>query len=294
MSDTATGPMTGPMTLRQLLVTLALDFKIFEDPKSEARHLLFDAMDMDLSELLLRGDDQVPPEDFARVQRWKAERLKGIPLAYISGKKGFYKTEFIVRPGVLVPRPETELVVEMALARMNEAKSVADFGCGSGCIGLSLLQELPAAKLVSVDLSAVACEVTLANARNMDLAARTEVMNASVEEFAGDQSRVDEGFHLVVANPPYIAPGDTNVQKSVHDYEPHAALYAADEGLAALRSWTGVAMKVLKPRGVFVTEIGAGQSAAVQEIIREAGFQDIQVSRDLNNIERVISAMKPG
>lgn len=282
--------MTG-VTLRRLLANLASDFAQFEDPKSEARHLLFEAMDMDLSELLLRGDDEVPPEDFARIESWKAERLKGIPLAYLSGKKGFYKNEFAVRPGVLIPRPETELVIEVALERAPNALEIADFGCGSGCIGLSLLKELPLANLIAVDQSPVACEVCALNAGTLGIMNRTSVVNKSVEQwFEARQGALD----LIVANPPYIAAGDSRVQKSVHEFEPHEALYAGDEGLAAIRSWTGVAIKTLKAKGLFITEIGAGQSAEVQEIMRAVGFQDIRTHRDLNNIERVISAMKPG
>lgn len=278
------------MTIRQLLADLSSAFSTFEDPKLEARHLMLEAMDMDLSEMILRGDDPVPQVDRAKIEMWKLERLKGMPLAYLTGRKAFFKSEFIVRPGVLVPRPETELVVETALLRLSGARYIADFGCGSGCIGLSLLQEWSQAKLLAIDQSKVATEVTRENALKLHLLERVEFVNKSVEEW--DRQDGPVGFDLVVANPPYIAVGDPRVQKSVHDFEPHEALYASDEGLAAIREWLRVAFVHLRPGGLCVMEIGSGQSKQVQAIMTELGFQEIQVTKDLNQIERVISALR--
>jgi release factor glutamine methyltransferase len=270
------------MTVRQLLAVLSSAFHSFEDPKSEARHLLMEALSLDLNGLILNGDNPVSPVDAAKAEMWKLERLKGMPLAYLCGRKAFYKSEFIVRPGVLVPRPETELVVTTALERAPAAKRILDLGCGSGCIGLSLLKELPGAKLVAVDRSSAACEVTRENAVKLHLSERVEIVNKPAEDWDSDGP-----FDLIVANPPYIAAGDERVQKSVHDHEPHEALYAADEGLAAIRSWTKIASRL---GGTAVFEIGSGQSARVREIMAEAGFEDIRTARDLQNIERVISA----
>lgn len=281
------------MTLRQLLAELASAFHEFEDPKLEARHLLMEAMDMDLNEMILRGDDEVLPVDRAKVEMWRLERMKGMPLAYLAGHKAFYKSDFIVRPGVLVPRPETELVVETALVRAPRTKSLADFGCGSGCIGLSLLGEWPEAKLFALDKSATAVEVTRENAVKLHLLERVEIVNKSVEDWDWNGLSSQE-FDLVVANPPYIAKDDPDVQPSVREHEPYEALFVEDGGLAAFRTWSYAAFKHLRPGGVVVFEIGRGQDAAVAEILHQCGFRNLQTKHDLNQIARVISGEKPG
>lgn len=280
------------MILRQQLAELAAAFQQFEDPKLEARHLLMEAMDMDLSEMILRGDDPVPQIDRAKIEMWKLERLKGVPLAYLCGHKDFYKSRFIVRPGVLVPRPETELVVETSLARSAKPTKIADLGCGSGCIGLSLLKEIPAASLIAIDKSPTACEVTRENAMKLHLSERVEIVNKSVEEWDNSSEASAHGLDLIVANPPYIALRDERVQKSVHDFEPHEALYAADQGLATIREWIRISWLHLRPGGVVVMEIGSGQSGEVREIMSATGFENIQAASDLNGIERVVSATK--
>lgn len=274
------------MTLREQLGELAGAFKNFEDPKMEARHLMMAALGLDLNGLILNGDRALAPIDRAKIEMWKLERLKGMPLAYLSGHKAFFKSDFLIRQGVLVPRPETELVVTTALELAPEAKRILDLGCGSGCIGLSLLKEIPGSRLTAIDQSALACEVTRENAVKLHLLERVEIVNRSVEEWDWN-AETSEPYDLVVANPPYIAHGDGRVQKSVHDFEPHDALYAADEGLAAIRSWVRTASRV---GNQIVMEIGSGQSEKVMEIMAEAGFEEIRAARDLQNIERVISA----
>lgn len=213
-----------------------------------------------------------------------------MPLAYLAGKKGFYKHEFLVERGVLIPRPETELVVEVALQRANEktVRNLADFGCGSGCIGLSLLRELPEATLWSIDSSVKACGLTAKNAVNLGVDERVFVHNKNVSDWKPKQA-----LDLIVANPPYIAIGDVRVQSHVHQYEPHDALYSGVDGLDAVREWTGKAFAWLNKAGIFVSEIGAGQSTRVVEIMKDAGFEQIEVARDLAGIERVISGVKP-
>lgn len=275
------------MTLAQVFSELTLAFKNFEDPQLEARHLLLEALKIDLNYLVLRRETEVAQLDLDRIKSWREQRLQGMPLAYLSGRKSFYKSEFIVKPGVLVPRPETEFVVETALNLKNNARKIADLGCGSGCIGLSLLKELPQAQLVSVDISEVAIEVTRENARSLGLSERATVVQSDVEKWSPETE-----FDLVVGNPPYIARGDAQVQTSVHRFEPHEALYAADQGLAALRNWSTKAWQHLRPDGVIVFEFGSGQSRSVQEIMSKSGFQNIQIVKDLNGIERVAAGTK--
>ena len=227
------------------------------------------------------------------IQAWAAERIRGVPLAYLTGKKGFYKSEFHVRPGVLIPRPETEHVLEIALARVRAqnltVRNLADLGCGSGCLGLSLLQELTAAHLWAIDRSAVACAVTTQNAGALNLLPNVTVIH---EDVAAWQPKTE--FELIVANPPYIADHDPAVQRSVHDFEPHEALYSGADGLEAIRQWSTWGLCHLVCGGVLVCEIGAGHKRVVQEIIGQLGFEAVNFAQDLSGRDRVISAIKAG
>jgi release factor glutamine methyltransferase len=239
-----------------------------ESPDLEARHLVAAA------------------ENEMQARDWAARRLKGEPLAYLTGTKGFYKYEFAVAAGVLIPRPESEHVVEVALKRKPGAKTIADLGAGSGCIGLSLVSELEDAHLWSVDASDRACQTVSLNSIDLAVDDRVTVIYKNVEDWQPTRR-----FDLVVANPPYIAVGDKNVQKSVHDFEPHAALYSGAEGLDAIRSWSAWAAGHLEDGGIFVCEIGTGQSPHVLDIMRNRGFVDLQVTRDLAGHDRVVSGM---
>lgn len=232
-------------------------------------------------------NEELTGEILERARRWSLERAKGVPLAYLTGKRGFYKSDFFVEIGVLIPRPESELIVETAIARSANVKSIADLGCGSGCLGLSLLLELPAAKLYAVDISPIAGRVTQRNAIALALHDRMEMVSQSVESYIPKIK-----FDLVVANPPYIALGDANVQASVHRYEPHEALYSGPDGLEAIRAWSQWSSRNLVIGGVFVCEIGAGQSRWAQDIIGKLDFEKILVGKDLAGTLRVISAVK--
>ena len=227
------------------------------------------------------------PDLIAKVEAWAVRRIRGEPLAYLSGKKGFYKSEFFVESGVLVPRPETEHVVEVALERGHDVRYLADLGCGSGCLGLSLLHELPQAKLYAVDLNPKACAVTTRNAQAMNLIERVQVLQQSVEQWQ-PLFLLD----LVVANPPYIAQDDPDVQPSVRDFEPSEALFSGRDGLDAIRLWTRWASHFLAPGGLWVCEFGAGQTESVREIMAQLPFAQVQIHRDLSGKERVVSAIK--
>lgn len=240
-----------------------------EQPDFEARRLI--------------SESETPEQ----AREWAKRRLNGEPLAYLSGTKGFYKYEFSVGPGVLVPRPETEHVVEVALKRKPTASTIADLGSGSGCIGLSLVSDLPEARLWAVEASDKACQTTAQNAEDLAVDDRVTVIFKNAEEWKPSRQ-----FDLIVANPPYIAMGDKAVQKSVHDFEPHAALYSGADGLTAIRAWVPWAFQYLAPGGVFVCEIGTGQSPAVRSIMASSGFTEIEVVSDLAGHDRVVSGVK--
>lgn len=285
------------MTFRQLLDELADKFKNFEEARFEARQLLQEALQLRAVDLLNRETQTVPEADLQRVRQWGEARRRGFPLAYLSGRKGFYKSVFRVTEGVLIPRPETEVLVEALLNRAGSVENLADFGCGSGCIGLSLLLEWPSAHLTAIDASQVACEITRINAIHLGVENRARIFNIPIGmngELSGDDETVikSNSFDVVAANPPYIAEGDSRVQRSVHDFEPHAALYSGRDGLDAVRSWSRCALELLRSGGIFACEIGAGQSAPARAIMTAIGFQDIESHEDLAGIERCLTAKK--
>lgn len=279
------------MTIGEWLnsISKTLEEKNCDQPQMESRFLLQEALGLSSAELVLQSTRAVTETEAERLKAWLEKRAAGVPLAYLSGSKGFYKYEFSVEPGVLIPRPETELVVTAALERAKGVRYLADLGCGSGCIGISLLKEWPKAQLWAVDASKVCCAVTKKNAQKLNLLERVEVVNAEVEKWSPTVL-----LDVIVSNPPYIPEGDPAVEKNVHLYEPHAALYSDKDGLTAIRSWTSFAAKNLRPGGLFVFEFGAGQSQAAQSIMAQAGFEDLRVDRDLAGIDRVISGIKRG
>jgi len=212
-------------------------------------------------------------------------RAAGEPLAYILGYREFYGLRFNVKSGVLIPRPETEFVVEEALRRWPfEGQKILDMGCGSGCIGLTLLKRKVTASLLAIDAEEIPVDVTKQNAELLQLAMRADVRQLAVEKVEGQ-------FDVVVANPPYIAHDDSNVAPDVKKYEPARALFAPENGLECLRLWSEKAAEVLPPGGLLVVEIGAGQEGPVHTILSQS-FRDIEQKRDYSGWVRVISAVK--
>lgn len=280
------------MTLQIVLDELIQSFQNvgLEQPAFEARQLVQDCLHLSFAQLLSQPEREISAEALNRLHEWRDQRLAGVPLAYLSGHKGFYKYEFLIEPGVLIPRPETELVVETALRRIEDRSSMltmADLGCGSGCIGLSLISELSELHLWGVDVSQKACEMTWRNAVELGVESRVKLNCKRVEDWSPGLN-----FDLIVANPPYIAPSDLRVEPHVRKYEPHEALFAGEDGLEAFLNWIPWARRHLSPKGIFVCELGAGQSRVVQDMLARNEFDQIQSERDLAGHERVVSAIK--
>jgi release factor glutamine methyltransferase len=221
-------------------------------------------------------------------------RLRREPVAYIVGTKGFRRIELAVDRRVLVPRPETELLVEVALER--RPGRVLDVGTGSGAIALALADELPEAEIVATDTSPGALAVARANAERLGLAERVRFAPGTVPE--------GESFDLVIANLPYVAERDwAGLEPEVTEWEPRAALLAGEDGLDAyrellapmpegpaecLRPTFSDAPEVLAGTSAIAVEIGAGQAVEVAELMRDAGFAEVEVREDLAGIERVV------
>lgn len=262
----------------------------FDQPQMEARQVAQAVLKWTPADLLVQTDYQLQPSQVKIMEQWSQKRLDGVPLAYLTGLKGFYKNDFLVEPGVLVPRPETEIIIDVALKRKDpeSVKFIADLGCGTGCIGLTLVQEFKGSRLYAIDRALSACTLTAVNATRLNLIDRVHVFHATVMDWQPKHQ-----FDLVVANPPYIALNDPNVQSGVHQHEPHEALYSGATGLESIVEWAERTWDFLRPGGLMVFEMGAGQSSAVRKVIERLGFSEIEFTKDLADIERVVSAIKP-
>ena len=228
---------------------------------------------------------------FSLIQR----RAAGTPTQYLTGKQEFWGLEFEVTPDVLIPRPETEHLIEVTLARIGEARraaqlEIADVGTGSGCIAIALAAELPNARITAIDISVSALAVATRNAALHSVEKRIEFIGSDLFD-AVDPHRK---FDVIVSNPPYVALRDVQtLAVEVREHEPHHALFAGDDGLAAYRALIAQAESRTKDGGHLVLELGFGQFEAVSEQIDPAhGWSRISASMDLAGIPRVLAATR--
>lgn len=248
-----------------------------EDPRLDAEILLAEATGWERARLVADPEAEIPPAATRRFAEMVRRRLRREPVAYILGRRGFRQIELAVDPRVLIPRPESELLVELALEQ--RPRTVLDVGTGSGALALAIAAELPQAEVSATDTSPGALAVAAANAERLGLVGR-------VEFFEGTLPPRDEEFDLVVANLPYVAEGDwRELQREVTEWEPREALLAGPDGLDALRS---AIPALAEATGTLALEIGQGQAAAVEELLRAAGCQAIESRPDLAGIERVV------
>lgn len=248
-------------------------------PRAEARLLLAEALETTVEALIARPERSVDDACAARYARLRARRVSGEPIAYLRGRKEFHGREFVLSPAVLVPRPETELLVELALARLRgrPAPRVLDLGTGSGCIAVTLALECRPASVVAADRAAEALAIARDNARRL---------GAAVEFVLSDWfSQIDGRFDAIVANPPYVASTDPCLRALAH--EPHGALAAGPDGLADLRRIVAGAPAHLNPGGWLAVEHGYDQGPSVRGQFARAGFDAIETHRDLAGLERV-------
>ncbi len=258
-------------------------------PDLDAELLLAHALDVARVRLRSHAEEAPGPDAAARFIALIGRRAAGEPVAYILGRKDFWTLELSVSPAVLVPRPETELLVERALAvgPDGEAK-VADLGTGSGAIALALASARPRWRIVATDISAAALAVARANAAALGL--------ERVEMARGDWLAGLPGgrrFHLLVSNPPYVAAGDPALGQPELQREPRLALVAAEDGLAALRRIAADAPDHLEPGGWLLLEHGATQAAAVAGALVARGFAQVRSHRDLAGRERMTEGQWP-
>ncbi|MCX6585254.1 MAG: peptide chain release factor N(5)-glutamine methyltransferase [Acidobacteria bacterium] len=250
-----------------------------ESPRLTAEVLLSRALGRDRVYLYAHPEAPLPELAWIHFGRWLHERTQGKPLQYITREQEFYGRRFAVAPGVLIPRPETELIVELALR--NEATTLLDIGTGSGilAITLALEWERPA---VATDLSAEALQIARANAAA--LGAPVQFVQADLAAaFAG------HSFGAIVTNPPYVPAGDgPGLQREVRDWEPPTALFSGPDGLDHYRRLEPLCRRLLRPGGWLLGEFGYGQAAAIAELFR--GWREVELHADLAGTPRVLAA----
>ncbi|GAB6083077.1 peptide chain release factor N(5)-glutamine methyltransferase [Desulfuromonas carbonis] len=254
-----------------------------DNGRLDAELLLADLLQLDRVGLYLNFDRPLNAAELTDFRQRVGRRARREPLQYILGRAEFWSLPFRVGPAVLVPRPDTEVLVEEALARATPAARILDVGTGSGAIAVALAHELPAARVAAVDISKEALLLAAENARVNGVAERVTFTPGDLHALA------DGEFDLVVANPPYIAATDlAGLMPEVRDFEPQLALDGGSDGLDAYRALARQASKLLVPGGWLLVEVGAGQAPAVQELLAAAGLGELFCRADYAGIPRVV------
>jgi release factor glutamine methyltransferase len=283
-------------TIEAVLRWATDDFRLrgIESPRLDAELLLAHALATTRIRLVVDAKRTLEPVELGRLRELVRRRRFREPMAYILGEREFYGRPFHVDRRVLVPRPDTETLVEVALVRtraLSMCMRALDVCTGSGCVAITLARERPTSVVFGTDIS----EAALAIARENAL--RLGAYNVALR--SGDlfvPVRAAPPFDLVTANPPYVPSGEiASLQPDVRDHEPRLALEGGDDGLAVLRRVVaGAPTHLNRPGGVLAVEVGAGGARAVVTLFEQAGFGDIEVARDYGRIERVVSGVLQG
>ena len=257
-----------------------------------AELLLMFTLECDRAYLHAHPERKLSADEQRHYDQALAERERGMPAQYITGHQEFWGMDLIVTPAVLIPRPETEHVIETVLARVGVARApspasllrIVDVGTGSGCIALALAKELPSAELYATEISPAALEIARSNAARLQLEERIQFHQADLLQ------GLDRGeFDFVVSNPPYVGESEADqVQLEVRKYEPRTAVFAGATGLEVIERLIPQAREALKPGGWLVMEISGTIAIDVRDLL--AGWNDVQIAKDLQGIERVVSA----
>jgi release factor glutamine methyltransferase len=280
--------MSANLSLRDLLRSSTL-------PQSEVRLLLAYVLDkhyqLPRSALLSRDDMELSPIALVDWKLLEAKRLNGEPIAYLVGKKGFHNIELQVAPGVLIPRPETELLVEIGLleiSRLDGKAQILDLGTGSGAIALAIASAAPHSRVIATDQSSEALTIARSNAQYLKLEHQVQFVQGSWYEAIEREAT----FDLILSNPPYIEKEDPHLQQGDLRFEPINALTDQANGLSCLTAIISRAKLHLNPKGLIAVEHGFDQSNAVVELMKSAGLEDIQTHLDLAGHRRVASGRK--
>lgn len=255
-----------------------------ENARLQAELLLAAVLEIKRLDLYLQFERPLHTEEVDVYRDYVRQRVQRVPVQYILGATAFRELELTVTPAVLIPRPETEVLVDVALELLPTGGRALDLCCGSGAIALSLKRELAEVAVVATDISQAALAVARANGASCEL---------EIEWLSGDLFAAVEGdFDLVVSNPPYVKSGDLDrLEPEVRDHEPRLALDGGADGLDCYRRIAHQASDHIRPGGYLLLEVGDGQSAEVEKLLAEVGrFAEVQTKPDLNEVPRVVVA----
>jgi release factor glutamine methyltransferase len=258
--------------------------------RRDAETLLLHVLDKERAWLFAHSAEELPTAEEGRFAALIERRCVGEPIQYVTGEQEFYGLPFRVNDDVLIPRPETEHLVEKALelAGRFQRPRIVDVGTGSGAIAVALAHKLPKARITAVDISGAALDVARGNAERNGVARRIEFKESDLLAAVAD-----ERFEMVVSNPPYVPVAERDaLAVEVREHEPAVALFGGEGGLALYRRLIPAAFAVLAPRGWLAMEIGYGQSKAIARLMSEAGFERVEFVPDLQGIARVVSARR--
>jgi release factor glutamine methyltransferase len=256
----------------------------FDTAALDAKLLTGHALGLTALELATRENEPVEGAAAERIAALLARRMSGESVARIIGQREFYGLAFNLNAATLEPRPETELLVDLALDALPAGGQVLDLGTGTGCIPVAILANRPDAQAVAVDLSAQALEAAQVNAERHGVGARLALLQGSWFEPLGAQR-----FDLIVANPPYITSSVIEaLAPEVKDFDPRLALDGGPDGLAPYRVIAAEARERLRSGGLILVEIGYDQGGAVSALFAEAGLSDVSITKDLNGLDRVV------
>jgi release factor glutamine methyltransferase len=263
-------------------------------PRLNAELLMMFILGRERAYLFAHPERELSADDQSRYEEVIRERARGCPTQYITGHQEFWGLDLLVSPAVLIPRPETEHVVETVLELVKEYNfdgtgrlKLVDVGTGSGCIAMALASELPCTEIHACDISDEALEMARINAARLGLGGKVLYRKSDLlSVYAGEQ------FDFIVSNPPYVGEADADkVQKQVREFEPKIAVFSGHEGMDIYRRLIPQAHERLRPGGWFVAEIGFSEEAKVRELL--AAWENIQITADLQGIPRVVAARKP-
>jgi release factor glutamine methyltransferase len=266
------------------------------EPRASAEVLLAHTLGLSRLDLYLRYDQPLTPEELARFKALMVRRRQGEPVAYLTGHREFWSLDFQVAPGVLIPRPETEILVNAALEAMRELPELTgplwgmEIGVGSGAVVVALARELPQMNWLALDLSAAALAVARDNARHHGVAGRTFFVRGDL--IAG--LKPGPHFALMVANLPYVPRIEwEQLPKDIKDFEPRQALLGGEDGLDLIQLLIRQAHHFLRPGGYLALEVGAGQADRVMELLREIrAYEELKTFVDYQGIQRVVRSRR--